>query len=61
MLFTAMPNRNKVPMRLLLLSLKGTENGLGTAQNSSAVLKVGHCPFFNAWWWRPVNAEPREH
>lgn len=46
MLFTAMPNRNKVPTRLPSLSLKGIENGWGTAQNSSTVLKVEIVHFF---------------
>lgn len=45
MLFTAMPNRNKVPKRSLPLSSKGTEDGWRTAQSSSTVLKGGNCPF----------------
>lgn len=45
MLFTAMPNRNKVPIHSLPLSPKGSEHGWRTAQNSSIVLNVGNCPF----------------
>lgn len=45
MLFTVMPNRNKVPMHSLPLSSKGTEDGWRTAQNSLTVLKGGNFPF----------------